>query len=252
MNGGAFIVDIATGSNVTGDSRGTNAVDLQLTRTVATYVAAGTNSFLLGGNDNVVSGSSSGISGGSNNTIQLNSSKSSVIAGSNNNIQGIASIISGGSSNTINTTLPGANNSILGGTNNNIQGTVITNSSVIGGHNNTTMSNNSIVAAGNNNNVSADNSFVGGVGSNVLPTHNNSFVWNSAVGGATLGTTASGQFLVNAGGVVINSSGNITFGTRRGGPLILPNSVGLSGQLLSTLGGGNLTWYTPNFLTPYS
>ena len=34
--------------------------------------------------------------------------------------------------------------------------------------------------------------------------------------------------------------------------LTLPASSGLSGQFLTSVGGGNLTWYTPNFLTTAS
>ena len=196
--------------NNQGATRGNNAVDLQLSRNNSSQVASGANSVLIGGANNTVNGDFSGI-----------------LAGADSTVSGVTSAIVGGQYNTVG----GVASAIVGGQYNNVSG------------------NNSVSIGGNHNSVSGNNSFAAGATSNVL--HDNSFVWNSAVGGTTLSTTASGQFLVNAGagGVVINSSGSVTFGTRGGGPLILPNSVGLSGQLLSTLGSGNLTWYTPNFLT---
>ena len=74
---GAIILSAA------GNARGTNAVDLQASRAVATQVAAGANSAILGGSNNTISagGSFSVIAGGTGNTI---TAANSVTLGGNN------------------------------------------------------------------------------------------------------------------------------------------------------------------------
>lgn len=67
-----------------GNARGTNAVDLQLSRSAATQVASGANSVVSGGTSNTASGQTTIVSGGSGNTASA--VRSSITGGS----QGLA------------------------------------------------------------------------------------------------------------------------------------------------------------------
>ena len=88
---------------------------------------------------------------------------------------------------------------------------------ISGGISNTSNGTANFIAAGQNNSINANNSFAAGAGSVI--NNDYSFVWNSAFGGATLGTTASGQFLVNANSSAMHTVG--TFDISASGSLIL-------------------------------
>lgn len=60
---GAIIADIPDGASTGGNARGANAVDLQTSRVINSYVASGTNSTIIGGRNNTASGNRS-IAGG--------------------------------------------------------------------------------------------------------------------------------------------------------------------------------------------
>ena len=129
LYGGAFIVDVANGTNVTGISRGTNAIDLQLFRSGATQVAAGNYSALIGGEQNTIAttATDSVILGGNSN---LNSAaQSGIIGGVSNTNSGSQSVVVGGSSNTNS----GVQTSMIGGSSNISSGNQ---SAMIGGSSN--------------------------------------------------------------------------------------------------------------------
>lgn len=82
-----------------GNARGVAAIDLQIGRSVATYVAAGAGSFLLGGANNRAESTYSGVIGGSGNLAS--DANSVIVGGENNETQGDSSVILGGLSNVI-------------------------------------------------------------------------------------------------------------------------------------------------------
>jgi hypothetical protein len=64
---GSFMLDIPDGTATGGNKRGTNAVDLQTSRTTATQVASGQAAVIAGGDQNTASGPLSTVGGGTNN-----------------------------------------------------------------------------------------------------------------------------------------------------------------------------------------
>ena len=89
------------GTAVGGNARGSNSVDLQRNRDLATQVASGASSTISGGANNSISStfaSAAVISGGSGNTASQ--SYSVISGGSNNTASGLFSVVSGGSDNT--------------------------------------------------------------------------------------------------------------------------------------------------------
>jgi hypothetical protein len=100
---GAFIVGLKPdGTNTGGNARGTNAVDLQTTRSVATQVASGTRSFVGGGERNTASNTNNVVSGGYQNTASggfSNIIPSAVCGGGQNTANSMGSFVGGGRSN---------------------------------------------------------------------------------------------------------------------------------------------------------
>lgn len=101
----------ASGSG--GNARGTDAVDLQVTRALVTQVASGTDSAILGGKNNTASALCATVAGGQGNTASgqddfvgggngntASGTESAVCAGNGNVASGTASSITGGSNNT--------------------------------------------------------------------------------------------------------------------------------------------------------
>ena len=81
-----------------GDSRGNNAIDLQILRSLSTEVAAGDSSLILGGGNNGVAVGAVGgaIGGGFSNTLGSDGVKSVISGGENNVVNGAYSAITGG------------------------------------------------------------------------------------------------------------------------------------------------------------
>ena len=100
-NGALIVGPKPDGTAVGGNARGSNSVDLQKNRDLATQVASGANSTISGGVNNSISSplaSAAVISGGSSNTA---TGINSVVSGGNNNTAtGLFSVISGGNDNT--------------------------------------------------------------------------------------------------------------------------------------------------------
>lgn len=145
---GVFIVDATTGN-----ARGTDAVDMQVSRNVAgaTAVASGSQSVICGGQDNTASGQRAAIVGGELNLAS--GSESFVGAGDSNQVDSTQSAIVAGDGNTI---LGGAANEsfIGGGRLNAITGNG--QSVITGGLSNAVSSQFGTIAGGTSNIVSAD------------------------------------------------------------------------------------------------
>lgn len=103
---GALVAAIPDGSTTGGNSRGTNAVDLQTSRDAATQVASGNLSGLLAGRRNTASGTASALIGGADN---IASGSGSVViggytafsSGGAHVVSGINSVIIGGVQDTV-------------------------------------------------------------------------------------------------------------------------------------------------------
>jgi hypothetical protein len=127
---GAIIGELPDSAIAGGNKRGANAIDLQLSRTLATQVASGQSSVLIGGTSNIASGQSSGVFAGNSNTTTR--SNTVILGGGSNSITGTAdnaSILAGLSNSN-----SGSNASIIGGQNNIIDNSVYT--AIISGQNN--------------------------------------------------------------------------------------------------------------------
>jgi hypothetical protein len=109
---GALVASIPDGTITGGNARGTNAVDLQTTRTAATNVSSAQNSTISGGSTNTASSNFSTVSGGQSNTATA-STHATVVGGQSNTASGQRSTVIGGFNNTASGTL-----SLVGGQNN--------------------------------------------------------------------------------------------------------------------------------------
>lgn len=110
-----------------GNGRGTNAVDWQMTRTLATQVASGANAVIGGGLNNIAANPQCTVGGGTNNTA--NNSNATIGGGSNNIANASAATVGGGATNTAS----GSNAFVGGGVSNAASGL---NSVVAGGNSN--------------------------------------------------------------------------------------------------------------------
>jgi hypothetical protein len=114
---GALVANIPDGTAVGGNSRGTNAVDLQTSRTVNTQVASGVNSVVCGGYANTASSAYSTISGGQSNTASTNT-HATIVGGLSNTASAQYATVVGGFSNTASGV-----NSVVGGSSSVASGT---------------------------------------------------------------------------------------------------------------------------------
>jgi len=205
---GALVASIPDGTSTGGNSRGTNAVDLQTSRTLNTQVAGGQSSVISGGANNRISSgySFSTIGGGSGNVINsfhtflagLNNSSSgdfSVAIGSTNASNGYASVAFGSGNASI-----GSRSTISGGDTNTASSNY---STVSGGQSNTASTGTHATVVGGSGNAATGNySVVGGQNSNATSTASTSFGTScSSSGGRAFvaggdGNTASGNFSI--------------------------------------------------------
>jgi hypothetical protein len=125
---GALLAQVPDNGTSGGSKRGTNAVDLQMSRNAAGQVASGPNAFSGNGKNNTVSGDSAGNGSGSGNTVSQTCGYNG--GGIANLVSGVVGANGGGSSNT----LSGDYSSNPGGTNNTVSGT---RASCTGGSDNT-------------------------------------------------------------------------------------------------------------------
>lgn len=178
---GAITAQIPNSAVSGGNVRGTNAVDFQMVRSSATFVAAGTNSGILCGNSNRVAAAGNAVIGGGNtNLIGGGATNSGILCGLTNTINSniLQGVICGGARNT-----SGANFSgVLAGDSNSSNGA---RSAVGGGNGNTAGGSNSFVGGGDTNTANSTNGFVGAGSGNLV-----SGARSSIPGG--LNNTASG------------------------------------------------------------
>jgi hypothetical protein len=161
---GAFCLQVPDGTAAGGNARGANAVDLQTTRSAATQVASGSNSFIGSGINNTVSGAY-GAAFGVGNVVgpgSLGSGTGNTITGNYNAAIGYLNTVTGGND---------------GG------------SFATGRSNTITVSNNATAfVAGNLNSATKDKTFVHGVYGTAVRvnqyTHGGDFNFLAAGGGA--------------------------------------------------------------------
>jgi hypothetical protein len=267
---GAIIGELPDSAIAGGNKRGANAIDLQLSRTLATQVASGQSSVLIGGTSNIASGQSSGVFAGNSNTTTR--SNTVILGGGSNSITGTAdgaSILAGLSNSN-----SGSNASIIGGQNNIIDNSVYT--AIISGQNNQiTGGSGTCVIVGGQSNVltnalgsvilggrgfTAQNYNILGFNANIDGTRNisiNAAVTNTAVfnnvdlwlsNNDNTPRTLRFYEQYNSAGVFPNGTNYVAFRAPNSIAAdvtwTLPNADGTNGQVLQTNGAGALSWVT--------
>ena len=201
---GAIVAALPDGTAVGGNARGTNAVDLQRVRTLATQVASGGSSGILSGESNRISSTRTNsfcvIGGGQNNLIsQLYGA--TIAGGQSNTIgdnDGWQCTIGGGASNTITGRLAAT---IVGGNNNTASNNFVT----IGGRNNLASGDTSTLMGGQSNTASgAFSAIIGGQSNTASGSH------STAIG---QGSTASGTNSFAGGGGTASGASAFVFGS---------------------------------------
>lgn len=267
---GAIIGELPDSAIAGGNKRGANAIDLQLSRTLATQVASGASSALVGGTSNIANAISSGVfAGNSNTTTRANAV---ILGGGSNSITGTAdnaSILAGLSNSN-----SGASASIIGGQNNIIDNSVYT--AIISGQNNQiTGGSGTCVIVGGQSNVltnalgsvilggrgfTAQNYNILGFNANIDGTRNisiNAAVTNTAVfnnvdlwlsNNDNTPRTLRFYEQYNSAGVFPNGTNYVAFRAPNSIAAdvtwTLPNADGTNGQVLQTNGTGTLSWAT--------
>ena len=224
-------------------------VNSTISNGVKNTIYDGDNSFIGSGQVNGINSPSTSISGGQNNTININSQRSSIGGGASNEINSAVSSISGGVSNTINTN--SQYSTISSGQNNTINSQY---STISGGQNNTTISggyyisiingqsnvnegNSSIIGAGNNNSILNNNNTVN---SSILSGQNNTVDSpNSSIGGGINNTISGYNSNISGGQLNKILGGNSGIGSGQSN-LISSNSV------FSFIGAGQNNTITDN------
>ena len=270
-------IEAADEGTVAGNARGANAVDLQTTRTVATQVASGTRSNILGGRENTASGNYSTVIGGWGNSATeqyatvLNgrantaSGEYAVVGGDNNTVSGYYSVAVGGGYNTVSgyysfigsgygNTTSGYISTLGGGYNNTIAVTG-TQSTLGGGYNNTITGEYAVIGGGSDNTNGGGNSTIGGGNNNtttgsystVIGGRNNNAagVYSIAAGhnantGANAGTFAFADSTTNPGTVIPNAADQ--FAIKAAGGLRLIDGNEGANKVLTSDANGVGTW----------
>lgn len=96
-DGGFYLGPVADGTAVGGNARGVSSIDLSLLHVIATAVASGAFSTIIGGYGQTASGSASCVVGGSSNIAS--NTNATVIGGDSNTASGLRSVGLGGTSN---------------------------------------------------------------------------------------------------------------------------------------------------------
>lgn len=267
---GAIIGELPDSAIAGGNKRGANAIDLQLSRTLATQVASGSSSALVGGTSNIANAMSSGvfagnsntttranavILGGGSNSITGTADNASILAGSSNSNSGASASIIGGQNNIIDTSgytaiISGQNNQITGGS-----GTCV----IVGGQSNVlTNALGSVILGGRG--FTAQNYNILGFNANINGTRNISIdaaVTNTAVfnnvdlwlsNNDNTPRTLRFYEQYNSAGVFPNGTNYVAFRAPNSIATdvtwTLPNADGTNGQVLQTNGTGTLSWAT--------
>lgn len=269
---GAIIGELPDSAIAGGNKRGANAIDLQLSRLLATQVASGGSSALVGGTSNTANGTSSGvfagnsntttrtstvILGGDSNSITGVSDNASILAGLSNSNSGASASIIGGQYNIIDNSsytaiISGQNNQITGGS-----GTCV----IVGGQSNVlTNALGSVILGGRG--FTAQNYNILGFNANINGTRNisiNAAVTNTAVfnnvdlwlsNNDNTPRTLRFYEQYNSAGAFPNGTNYVAFRAPNSIAAdvtwTLPNADGTNGQVLQTNGTGTLSWATPS------
>lgn len=263
---GGLALNIADNTATGGDKRGTNAIDLQVSRNSSTQVASGFHSFIGGGGlntangtgyssvlngfNNISSGSYSLIAGGNGNTAS--NDQASVVNGLNNTASGALSFIGGGGGNTASRShaaiMAGNSNFVNGfaswigsGLNDSIA-TAANFSSIVGGYG-LTLNGNSDFGFLGNHGIATLSTYTMQIDTANVAVLANVDLWlanndTSAKGLKFYAPNQTKGFFPNSTKYVGFRAGNITTTQN----YILPLSDGSSGQFLSTNGSGTLSW----------
>jgi hypothetical protein len=236
---GAFLAQLPDGTTAGGNKRGTNAVDLQTSRTAATQVASGSNSSILGGFGNTVSSDYATVAGGLSNSAT--GVGSYIGGGQQNTTNGIRVTIGGGQQNSASLDM-----STIGGGLQNTASNVY--STVGGGYFNTASGLRSTVAGGYTNNASGNYSVIAG-GDTCQATNLYTVVGGgfnnratsaraAIIGGSD--NIAQGQWAIVCGGSTNNASGERSS--------IVGGANNTCSGAASTISGGNAHsvtgWYS--------
>lgn len=222
--------------SASGNARGTNAMDFQLTRSAATQVASGNAASIVGGKYNTASGAQS-TAGGYQNTAS--GTMAGAIGGYGNTASGDYSTAIGGWTNTASAenaatvggrgnTAAAARSSVLGGGGSGVGNSIISGSdnSVIAGGNSNTITNNateSFIGGGTSHQITAASGFIGGGSGNDV---------TASAGGVLSGqaNTVSGAYSGIVAGATNTASGvNSAIGA---------GDTNLASGLRSFIGGG--------------
>lgn len=171
---GAFLAQLPDSTTAGGNKRGSNAVDLQTTRTAADQVASGATAVIGGGKNNKCEGATGVIGGGTTNTIGSGRTNAVICGGSSNVIGGSLNVIGGGNSNNA-----AGTKSVIGGGESNATsvGDYIT---ISGGDRNVASNYNSTVGGGSQNTASGDSSTVTGGAMNTAEGASSTAMGNNA------------------------------------------------------------------------
>jgi hypothetical protein len=205
---GAILASVPDGTITGGNARGTNAVDLQLSRNNANQVASGNfsvivggvnsrvtanNSFIGAGEANSISASFATIGGGRSNTISQ--SDATICGGQTNTASGQHSFVGSGNLNTAS----GQYSAVTGGQSNTASG-----AGFVGGGRLNSAADKSGVASGESNSIGALLSFIGaGLSNSISGGNNYSFI------GAGRGNQVAAQYSVIGGGDSNYNGGSI-------------------------------------------
>jgi hypothetical protein len=161
---GALIASIPDGTATGGQARGAYAVDLQTNRALATQVASGVISVVVGGGQNFASSTGGFVGGGTLNNVSGLDGYQVVVGGQQNTITSSGhSFIGGGLSNSIAVGASVGSATISGGRSNSANSSY---STVSGGQSNTASTNtHATVVGGQSNTASGQHSVAGGTGS---------------------------------------------------------------------------------------
>jgi hypothetical protein len=158
---GALVASIPDGTATGGQARGANAVDLQTSRALATQVASGGGSVVVGGAQNFASSTGGFVGGGVLNSVSGLDGYQVVVGGQQNTITSSGhSFIGGGLSNSIAVGASVGSATISGGRSNSANSSY---STVSGGQSNVASTNtHATVVGGGSNTSSGANSVSGG------------------------------------------------------------------------------------------
>lgn len=255
QSAGSVGVEGLYGPGVSGNSRGANAVDLQVYRDNAAQVASGDISVIGGGMGNTASNLNATVAGGANNTAS--GGGATVSGGGSNTASGLNDTVAGGNTNTAS----GQFSTVSGGADNTANGIAVT---VSGGQFNNASGQYSIAAGGSFNTASGDYSFAAGKASS--STAAGTFTWaDSQIGGGeVLNNVADRTWFKNRGGFLIStattasaaafavdSTGNVGIGTAvPGAKLEVAGQVKITGgapgagKVLTSDANGLAAWAT--------